>query len=447
MKGAARLAALSMMLLDFPLLARDLSNIYDDAALWAVREKYERSVKGIYDQLILPGLKQSEKRTLQGVRLHHPLRSLQKRGEYAGYPFGFFTTADHSTVVMPLFSLKFLHDTCAAYAWLQINGYSIETVSEYIGMLRYGLPKNLPPGRYPSPLEALHIPKDASSNLQVKELTDLHFTTARAFILGHELGHIIHNHPPYTFTEKRRSWESEEIRRNEAEADSFALDVLEGTGITPLGALVFFLADAHLSPKRVDFGSEQEFKEYFDSYVAHPLTPDRVQLLANKMHRLDLEDRAVMARIAEFLKDEDIQRSYILSGEATGQDALGPRRPKQLLSRMWPTLKTRENPLLPFDGFYSGEYVRYISGEQESLPVEANFERRGDSVTGCYSFGLGQGVIEGQVKGNTLYFSWEWGRNSGNGLLQSLNGTGFSGTWGYRESSDRGGKWTGQRTK
>ena len=86
--------------------------------------------------------------------------------------------------MLPALSLKFLDDLCTAYAWLQIKGYSLETVSEYTAILKYGRP---PPGgfppharnvhdrqqdtparrraddrdRYCRPLKALHIPENA----------------------------------------------------------------------------------------------------------------------------------------------------------------------------------------------------------------------------------------------------------------------------------------------
>lgn len=413
--------------------ARDFSSLYNDAELEAVKTKYERTIREIYDQLILPGLKETEKQVLRRVQFNYVSRTgIEKNG----YPFSFYAVND--TVVMPLFALKFLYDLCTAYAWLQVNGYSIETVSEYIGMLKYGLEENFSSGKYPPPLEALHVPEEALSDSQVKELTHLHSTTARAFILAHELAHIVYRHPLHVSGEKRKA--------NEAEADSFALDVLESTGITPLGALVFFLADAHISPKRVDFPDEREFKVYFDKNVTHPLTPDRVQLLAIKMHRLDLEDRNLMNNITELLKDEEIQLSYVLSGEATDKDSLGPRRPKQLLSRVWPRRETQVETSLSFDGFFSGENVRYVSGEQEILPVEVRFERRGNYVIGRYSFGLGQGIIRGKVSANILNFDWKWGRSTGYGILHATQGgTGFSGTWGYRESSVGGGLLKGER--
>lgn len=466
MTGAVYIIVLIIGLVSSSALARDLAGLYNDAELLAVKERYELSIRQIYDQLILPGLNESAKRALRRMNFVYPIRSPDNYVEYSGSPFGFYTTPDHATVVMPLFSLKFLHDLCTAYAWLQINNYTIEPVSEYIGMLKYGLDKNLPTGRYLAPLVALRIPEDGLANPQVKELTHLHFTTARAFILAHELGHIVHNHPPYVPGGKRQASVSAQLRRNEAEADSFALDVLQedvrGRGsITPLGALIFFLADAHISRQRVDFRNEQEFREYLDSRATHPLTPERVELLTNKMHRLDPKDREIMRAITAFLRDEEVQQSYVLAGQATDQDALGPRRPGQLLSRVWPRQEASA-PHRPFDGLCFAESVTYVSGKQGIAPVEVRFERRGDRVTGRYSFGsyrdgqrvissgrLGEGIIsDGQVNGNTLHFRWEWGNYAGHGVLRSLeNGAGFSGTWGYQERSDGGGAWKGRRTQ
>ncbi len=153
----------------------------------------------------------------------------------------------------PIASLKFLDDLCTAYAWLQINGYGLETISEYAAMLRY---QSFPDGRYPRPLLALRIPSDALRNPRVDELALGHFVvTARTFILLHELGHVYYRHRGSTIA-------------NEEQADRFAAEVMARTPLPPLGIIVFFLFDAHWSsypPGPAD---------------THPMSGARLQALA-----------------------------------------------------------------------------------------------------------------------------------------------------------------------
>ena len=185
------------------LAAKDLSGLYDHATLEHWKPRYERSTTKILEQVIAPVLLTQEKQRLGNVRLDFLLYG---EGRAKEHPLQFYVPPDGSRVVMPIASLKFLDDLCTAYAWLHINGYSLETISEYTAMLRY---KDFPEGRYPRPLQALRIPDDALKDPRVDELALGHFVTARTFILLHELGHIFHNHRGSTV-------------QNEQQADRFA---------------------------------------------------------------------------------------------------------------------------------------------------------------------------------------------------------------------------------
>jgi hypothetical protein len=149
-----------------------------------------------------------------------------------GDPLAFYVPPDQIRVVFPIFSVKFLDDLSTAYAWLQLNGYVLDTISEYTAMLMH---KDLG-GRYPPPLQALHIPPDALQNKRVDELAMDHFVTARMFILLHELGHIYYNH--------RGS-----MIANEVEADQFAIEVMRRSPVPPVGMLVYFMAEATMAAR------------------------------------------------------------------------------------------------------------------------------------------------------------------------------------------------------
>ena len=58
-----------------------------------------------------------------------------------------------SFVAMPVLSLMFLEDLCTAYALLHLKGYSLETIDEYVTMLRYKKAADFPDGRYPPTLK------------------------------------------------------------------------------------------------------------------------------------------------------------------------------------------------------------------------------------------------------------------------------------------------------
>jgi hypothetical protein len=69
-------------------------------------------------------------------------------GAKTGTPLDFYTMGQvgHAAVFMPVFSLLFLEDLASAFAWLQRHDYSLETVEEYITMLRYKKASDFPGG-------------------------------------------------------------------------------------------------------------------------------------------------------------------------------------------------------------------------------------------------------------------------------------------------------------
>ena len=71
--------------------------------------------------------------------------------------------------------------------------------------------------------------------------------SAYGFIFAHELGHVVMRHPGY------KGIPLEQARRNEADADRFALDVLQRVSEVPMGAVLFFLAQGYVTPNRGHF--------------------------------------------------------------------------------------------------------------------------------------------------------------------------------------------------
>jgi hypothetical protein len=391
--------------------ATGLSGLYDRATLENLRPRYERSTTRIFEQVILPALLTHEKLRIGNVPLDFRLYGEGKAKEH---PLQFYVPPDASRVVMPIASLKFLDDLCTAYAWLQINGYSLETISEYTAMLRY---KEFPDGRLPLPLIALQIPNDALKDSRVDELALGHFVTSRTFILLHELGHIFHGHRGSAVT-------------NEKQADHFAAEVMRRTVLPPLGIIVFFMFDAHWAsypPGPND---------------THPMSGERLRLLAAQ-----LDDRGLAAalhELGELVDDPDIRAGFAATGLAADMAALAPRRPGEL-ARSWGKNVPANLATIAFHGKYVGQSVQFT--EPKPFPIEVLLQRRGDRVDGRYSFGLGIGTMTGKTTGDTLGFEWSWGNNYGRGVFKSNNdGAAFSGTWGYRESTDNGGTWNGRRS-
>jgi hypothetical protein len=216
---------------------------------------------------------------LASVRVEAPLSS------DAGVPLDFSSkySTGSGTIITPIFSLLFLEDLCTAYAWLHKKDYSLDTVDEYLAMLHYKSASDFKGGRYPPPLIALGIPVSAVDDPELGGLGLRFRNSAYAFIMAHELGHILNGHPS---ADKQTM---EQSRTNEAAADDFALRVLARDAQVPTGAILFFQAQAYLMPSLGQFKahgrSEQAWAAEMQSKISHPLTAERLKLMAAAVKR------------------------------------------------------------------------------------------------------------------------------------------------------------------
>lgn len=382
------------------------AGLYDRATLDYWGQRYQVSTRKILNEVIRPALRAEERRQLDTVELDMPRHAEDAQ---RGRPLAFY--ADNDRVVMPVYSLKFLDDLCTAYAWLQINGYSLETISDYTAMLRHGKVRPTPEF---APLTALGIPANALKDPRVDALALGHFVTARTFILLHELGHVYHRH---------RGGSGARSRKNEEEADRFAAEVMARTALPPLGSLVFFMADASWAgyPTTAD--------------DTHPLSGARLRTLADRVEDPGLAQG--LRALAALIDDPDIRTGFVAAGKSATLDSLKPRRPGAL------PVAARGDARAPFAGTYAGEARQ--RGEP-AFPVRVDLRRQGERVQGTYSFGIGIGSLDGRISGNRLNFTWQWAGDYGRGMFEtSRDGNTFNGTWGYRQSTDNAGTWNGRR--
>lgn len=233
---------------------------------------------------------------------------------------------------MPVISLKFVEDLSIAYAWLHAKGYRLEPIDEYMAMLRYKRVQDFPNGRYPPPLKALGVPKDGWREPEVKDLYLGLRNEAWAFILLHELGHVVLRYPGNLTVSPEQS------QRNERAADRFALDVLQRSQTIPMGMVLWFQATAPWFPNRADYPNDAEFRKAVAKSLTHPVSPERLRVIAQHMQSwpgsgLDPRHSEVVSYISrrlelitKMLADPDMQRAVAALAQRHDLASLKPRR-------------------------------------------------------------------------------------------------------------------------
>ena len=211
-------------------------------------------------------------------------------------------------------------------------------------------------------------------------------------------------------------------------------------------------------PGPADFANDQAWQDYRQTQATHPLTAQRLLTIADDLRRSpheftpeEQDQQAAVERIhyiadqfrniGTTLEDPNIHRLVVLAGVATDlrplrshQRALASAEPGELCSGNHPT---------PFDGEYTGLYTRYLSnGEKEWLGARMRLRRDHNRVVGRFSFGLGEGTLEGYLmQGKRLVYDWRWGNATGRGDLVASGSGGLRGNWGHENDAKGGGNW------
>lgn len=322
---------LALLLSQAPARAADLADMYPRDVLAADAARLENAVRKIYSLGLAPTLTAVEQAGLNAVTLQFPMPSPGDE------PLNFFATTDaagRSVVVMPILSLKALEDMATAYAWVHKRGLRASTIDLYYAMLRHRPQDRFPGGRYPDILTALGIPKNANDDKDVDRLSLSLRNEAIAFILGHELGHVLFRHKGYGEITRQQA------RDDEVQSDRFALDVMARSATPPLGAVLYFQAQVYRFRHRGEFETARAFDDYLMTVATHPMTVDRIEALARHISGPLAERRASeraiwvgigqqLAGVADLLRDGNLARCIAKVAAEAPWSALRPTRSDQ----------------------------------------------------------------------------------------------------------------------
>ena len=323
-----RIAALSAALIGCATpCTGDVSGMYPRAELEKAAPRLSAAVTKIYELGVKPYLTPEEKSKLSDFQFGFPLPSPSDEV----LNFYAHDTGPKPIVVMPILSLKVVEDMATAYAWLYHNGMSLGTIDLYFSMLRHRRMAEFPGGKYPPLLPTLGIPANALDDQQVDKLSLGFRNQAFAFVLVHELGHILYKHKGYDVITKAQA------RADEVESDRFALDVLARTQTAPLGAILFFQAQVYSLRHRGEFPDAQAWQQYLLTASTHPLTVNRIAAMADYIEgplaRGRVKETAIWQSIAvklreviRIMEDEPLQRCTSRVAAKADLSILKPRK-------------------------------------------------------------------------------------------------------------------------
>ncbi len=388
---------------------------YTDAVLAEWQQRYPRGIHSNYREVILPHLSAAQREKLVDLVFEFPLRIDSQE------PFGFAADANGQIIYMSVQSLKFLDEASIAAAWLNRNGYTMESLTNYWLMLRNW--KDITPP--PPLLSTLCIPSDAIADHEVDELSQKIFSTAIFFVMLHEIGHVLAEHDGYSTVTPAVA------RAREEAADAFALEVMAKVGDAPLGVVNLFLAMTYFSDSGADFPTADAYVENL-AQRTHPLSPERLRTFADTLeetaadysgsgiNRVEFVLIAGQIRlIADTLKEIELLTS--LSRQAIGPADLGPMKPGEKLGR---SCAGDYSGIRPFSGRFRGT----TTVNNVEFDLEAELHRDGDRVIGRSSYGLGFSTIEGVIEAETMYYRWKLGKRTGRGVLKHTGGS-YDGEW------------------
>jgi hypothetical protein len=355
-----------------------------------------------YRGLMQPVLTPQEAQRLRRVRVEFPVGPHDQG-------FNFFSSSD-GRVIMPVASLLFFKDLALAHAWLSLHGYSTLVVLDYVSIAAHGGLARWPQDRR-LPKEALGIPANAGKDPRVAARYEQYLLDIVLFVLGHELGHILHGFEGPT------SKDFERRRQAERDVDRFALELFRRMRRPPLGAAIFFSTTSRQLPVAQVAGNPADWRAWSEKRT-HPLDGERIRAAAQFIdrHRGDFEQGfrqpalasallagmlAELRRLADTVDD--------ISALLTHADCAATYLPEDLLPRKgnFPEVGPGPGerfPAAPFSGVYEGTVVANKSGR--STAVRLVLRREGNRLRGETQYLCFRGRVDGEIAGETAFVRW-----------------------------------------
>ncbi len=380
--------------------------VYADATIREWQPEFRDVVHDNYKRMVAPQLSPVEAERLRTLRWEFP-------ADPARVLFDFYTRGD-GAVFLPVASLLLLKDVAAAEAWLTVNGYSSQAVLDYLSVIRMDRLGQWPV-RERLPLAALGVPANASDNPRVLERRNENLSKSVLFIMGHELGHLVHGLDAQAACAgpagdaRPAGCDLAALQRSEAAADAFAVELFRRMGLVPSASNFFFVMSSRLHKLPFEFSSDAQWQAYAKAQT-HPLDSARVAHVA----ALIKADRTAFAsllspatggarvdglvdelrRLAQLLNDRNLGGLQVAWGKTVEPQDLKPRR------SITPTLRPEAADLAAsaaFIGYFRGELRPQGTGDNRQ-PLEVLFRVGSGSILVGEAMLMGiRGRLDGQI--------------------------------------------------
>src|SRR5438876_65700 len=240
-------------------------------------------------------------------------------------------------------------------------------------------------------------------------------------------------------------------RKQEIEADQFAIEVMRRIGQMPLGIEFWFDVEhfRHVASTKVP--TEAEWQKHLAA-LDHPVTTERLEALAVTIEKAadsfarNQTNQALWTQRTKMLAEAFRRMAPLVNPVA---DMAEYSRVKKLyVADLKPRKAAFTMPGSEHEPEFNGLFaVRRTAANGAQDTVDLLLLRSGDDqVMGGYMNGKVDGFIQGDIKDGVLKFTWREGSATGHGIARSQGET-LRGTWGTDEADQGGGEWVGVRVK
>lgn len=246
-----RLITLAVTVLTCAMAGAASAPLYEDAVLEQAHRKMGRNIELMVTEDIVGKVRRSMRPQAAAISVQFVLRGPN--------PLAFWSDPVNKVVYVPMESIRFIDDLAILQAWFERQGCNAAYIHSYLwALLRQQRP-------LPSPLAAFGVSRErALADPYVDDVSGKILKSSVLFVLAHEVGHILLGH--------RGGLMGSASRRQEREADDFALDHFAAIGAPPAGMVYYFVAGRWRDP--VGTAASQG---------THPVSPERIGAIADRL--------------------------------------------------------------------------------------------------------------------------------------------------------------------